>query len=668
MEWYRSVCPYDCPDACGLLIGVENGKVVNVKGNPAHPFTRGTLCAKMSHYERTIYNERRILTPLKRTGPKGIGQFAPISWDEAVETIVTKWRQIMDVYGAEAILPYSYAGTMGILQHDALHALWYKLGTAELGRTICAAAKGAGWKSVMGDTYVVPPQEAQHSDMIILWSLSMLATNVHFLHDVKIAKAKGAALWCLDTYETQTARYADHFIRIKPGTDGAFALGVAHVLAADGLVDRDFLQRYVQGWDEWHDTILPKYTPAYVESITHVPQEQLIAFAQAYGQARAPYIRLGSGMSRYTNGGMTTRLISILPALVGAWQHEGSGVLTSTKTSQAFDKKIVNREDWKQPGKRHINMCRIGEALHDTTNPIKSLFVYSSNPACTAPDQNAVIAGLLRDDLFTVVHERFLTDTANYADIVLPATTSVEHNDIYGSYGQYTLGIGRAIIPPLGKSKSNWQVAQLLAKAFGMDDPFFVQSEEDLIDQLVASTAKWPTPVDTDALRRTEPTTLTLPEHYKMNFLTPSGKIEIRNDQEAMPLPDYVPPHGDDGAYQLVNSPDPRILDSSFNERDELTATKTQTLWMHPADAAAANLHEGEQVVAFNERGGVEFTLHITEKTAPHQVVAEGVWWIARGHGDRSINALTSQRLADKGGGSTFYDVCVSVAKKSRAR
>lgn len=664
MATYRSVCPYDCPDACGLLITVENNRIVRVSGDPDHPFTRGTLCPKMSHYERTIYNDKRILTPLKRVGPKGTAQFKRISWAEAMETIGATWKELIATYGAETILPYSYAGTMGIVQHDALFALCYRLGTAELERTICAAAKGAGWKSVMGNTWVTPPQEAQHSDMIILWSLSMLATNIHFLHDVKIAKKGGAAIWCIDTYETQTARYADHFIRIKPGTDGAFVLGVAYVLEQEGLADEAFLHTYVQGWPEWKESIVSKYNPEYVAAITGVAPETIIAFARAYGKAKGPFIRLGSGMSRYTNGGMTTRLISCLPAITGAWQRAGTGVLTSAMGSKAFDKEIIDHEAWRTPGKRSINMCQIGDALTAKENPIRSLFVYSSNPACTAPDQNKVIRGLERDDLFTVVHERFMTDTARYADIILPATTSVEHEDIYYSYGQYTLERGRKIIEPLGECKSNWQVATMLAKTMGIDDAFFQQDEQDLVEALIASTTRWPLPVDQDSLRAGLPTTLELPAGYKMAFKTRSGKIEIRNDEETLALPDYVPAYGGAGEFQLINSPDPRILDSSFNERDDLAGRKTALLWMHPADAARLGLGEGDAVIGWNELGAVEFGLHITNKTAIGHVVTEGVWWISRGRGTRSVNALTSQRLADKGGGSTFYDVRINVRKK----
>lgn len=662
MKIYKSVCPYDCPDACGLLIYVENGRVVKVAGDPAHSFTRGTLCPKMAHYERTVYSERRLLTPLCRCGPKGNGQFRPITWEEALAKIAAAWQGIIEKYGAEAILPYSYAGTMGIVQHDALHGLFYLLGASRLDRTICAPAKGHGWRAVMGNTLPPTPQEAQDSDLIILWSINMLATNFHFRHDVMAARKRGAAVWCIDTYETKTARDADRFVRVRPGTDGALVLGMLHIIGRDGLADDAFISQYVLGWEELKETILPKYTPAYTAAITGVPPDLLEELAHAYGAARAPFIRLGSGQSRYINGAMTSRLITCLPAIVGAWAKKGGGLLASTAGSKAFDKGIISRDEWLRPDCRLINMCQIGNALLEERHPpVQSLFVYSSNPACTAPDQNQVLRGLAREDLFTVVHERFMTDTARYADIVLPATTSLEHSDIYYSYGHYTIQRGEAVIAPLGECRSNWQVAQGLARALHFSQDFFGQSEDDLIARLISTTEQWELPVDRVRLAAGEPVELPLPEAYKLRYQTRSGKIEILNTGEIPALPVYFPPHAGKGMYRFVNGADPRILDSSFNERSELTRSHIMVLFMHPEDAGREHLREGQRVTVENEWGKAEFTLHLTECTAPGQVVSEGVWWIEHAPGDRSVNALTSQRLTDQGGGSTFYDVQVNI-------
>lgn len=661
MEICRSVCPYDCPDACGLLVYKEKGTVVKVAGDPAHPFTRGMLCPKMAHYERTVYSPRRILAPLRRTGAKGSGQFKPISWDEALAEIADTWHHIIDTYGGEAILPYSFSGTMGMVQHNAYHGLFYRLGASELDRTICSAAKNYGWKTIMGDTLRMRPQDGQYSDFIILWGISMISTNLHFLKDVENAKKGGASVWCIDVYQTKTAQMADRFIQTRPGSDGALALGMLHCLCRDGLCDTAFINQYVQGWQELQQ-ILPAYTPSHVQELTGVPAAVIEELAAAYGRAHAPLIRLGTGLSRYTNGAMTVRLIACLPAVTGAWQHKGGGMITSTSCSDAFDQSIITKDEWKS-SVRHINMCEIGSALLRAMPPIRSLFVYSSNPACTAPDQNQVIAGLAREDLFTVVHERFMTDTARYADIILPATTSLEHDDLYYSYGSYVAGRGNAVIEPLGQCRSNWHVACDLAKAMGIEDPFFSNSEADLIEKLIDSTKIWPMPVDEESLRYGLPVELCLPAQYKLDFKTKSGKIEIKNDNESPAVPDYMTPVLEEGDYYFTNGTDPRILDSSFNEREELTRSGTMVLFMHPSDAARQQLCEGERVIAWNDRGKAAFTLHITERTAPGQVVSEGVWWIEHCPGDRSVNVLTSQRLSDKGQGSTFYDVRVHVKR-----
>ncbi|WP_415942117.1 molybdopterin-containing oxidoreductase family protein [Mitsuokella multacida] len=663
-----SVCPYDCPDCCGLLITVEDGKAVRVAGDPEHAFTRGTLCPKMAHYERTVHSPKRIMTPLRRIGQKGEGRFIPIGWDEAIEEIAGRWQSIIRDYGAEAILPYSYAGTMGTIGYSAGHALFYALGATSLDRTICAPAKSRGYRDVMGATLPTAPQEAQHSDMIVLWSISMLATDIHFRHDIEMARKRGAKVYCIDTYRTKTADYADAFLCPRPGTDGALALAILHVLVQDDLADRAFLKEYVQGADELEQKVLPHYTPEAAAAITGVPAADIRAFAHAYGNARAPFIRLGSGQSRYTNGAMTSRLITCLPAFVGAYAKKGGGLLTSASGSHAFDKNIIRRPDLEQRGVRHINMCELGRALNDPdlTPPIKALYIYSSNPACTAPDQNQVLRGLQREDLFTVVHERFLTDTTRYADIVLPATTSLESEDLYYSYGHYTIQRARAVIPPVGESKSNWQTARLLAKAMHLTDPIFDQTEEDLVEALIASTKKaWPLPLSSEALQKLRdclPVDLPLPEDYKLHFATPSGKIEIKNPRCQPPLPDYLPPHKNSEPFHLINAPDMRILDSSFNERDELTRDGIMTLLIHPEDAAARGLQDGDPVRARNQRGHAHFTLKLSDCVNRGTLVTEGVWWQAYTK-DGNTNRLTSMRLTDKDGGSTFYDVSIDIEK-----
>ncbi len=665
MEIKKTACPYDCPDCCGLVVTVDQGKAIKVEGDKAHPFTRGTLCPKMAHYERTVHTDKRLTTPLKRIGRKGEGKFVPISWEEAIEEIAQRWQVIIERDGAEAILPYSYAGTMGTIQYSAGHALFYALGASSLDRTICAPAKGYGYRALMGRTLPTAPQEAQHSDLIILWSISMLATDIHFKHDVDIARRQGAKVICIDTYATKTAQYADEFLRVKPGTDGALALGILHIIARDKLADEEFIAQYVQGWQELQDKVLPRYTPAVVEKMTGVSAGGIEDFAHALAKAQAPFIRLGSGQSRYGNGAMTSRLITCIPAVLGVYGKPGGGLLTSTSGSHAFDKDIIRRPDMEKKGVRHINMIKLGEVLTDANlqPPVKALYVYSSNPACTAPAQNKVLDGLSREDLFTVVHERFMTDTARYADIVLPATTSLEHEDIYYSYGQYVIQRGRQIIPPVGESKSNWQVTQLLAQAMGLPDAFFQQSEIDLVNHFMASTSTaWPLPVDLDALAAGEPVALPLPEDYKLDFQTPSGKIEIFNPRLTPALPDYIPPHyeGDEGEFILINSPDPRILDSSFNEREELTRNGIMVLQLNPLDAERLHLQDGDKVKGENRQGTAIFSLRCNSGVAPGTAVSEGVWWQSYTNGGNT-NRLTFARTTDQAEGSTFYDVRINL-------
>ena len=665
MEIKKTACPYDCPDCCGLLVTVENGKAVKVAGDPAHPFTRGTLCPKMAHYERTVHSEKRLTRPLKRIGAKGEGKFIPISWQEAVDTIAARWQDIIATDGAEAILPYSYAGTMGTIQYSAGHAMFFALGATSLDRTICAPAKAHGYRALMGRTLPTAPQEAQHSDYIVLWSISMLATDIHFKHDVDIARKHGAKVVCIDTYATKTAQWADEFICVKPGTDGALALGMLHVIKRDGLADEDFIARYVQGWQELKENVLSRYTPQKTAEITGVPAEQIVQFAHAFAKSEAPFIRLGSGQSRYGNGAMTSRLITCLPAVVGAYGKKGGGMLTSAAGGNAFDKDIIRCPDMEKDGVRHINMIKLGEVLTDKNlqPAIRSLYVYSSNPACTAPEQEKVVAGLMREDLFTVVHERFMTDTARYADIVLPATSSLEHEDIYYSYGQYVVQRGPQIITPVGESKSNWQVMQLLAEAMGLTDDFFQQKEIDLVNHIIESTkSSWPLPIDLSALRSGEPVELPMPENYKLDFRTPSGKIEIFNPQMEPALPDYFPPYyaQDTGDFILINSPDPRILDSSFNEREELTRSGIMVLQLNPADADCLALQTGDKVIAENPQGSAEFVVKISSAVTPGTAVSEGVWWQEYTRCGNT-NRLTYARTTDKAAGSTFYDVRINL-------
>jgi anaerobic selenocysteine-containing dehydrogenase len=668
-EILRSVCPYDCPDACGLLVTVDNGRAVRVVGDPEHPYTRGTLCPKMLHYERTVHSPRRLTTPLIRTGPKGAGEFRPASWDEAVAAVASHWREISARQGAEAILPYSYAGTMGLIQRNAGHAFFHRLGASRLDRTICSPAKDAGWKAVMGETPACHPDEVHDSDLVILWGINSVATSIHFHNQARVARQKGARLWVIDTYATPTAAAADRTFLVRPGSDGALALGLMHLLVRDGRVDREFIAGHVHGFAELRTEILPAYAPERVSRLIGLSMETLEEMAGAYAGARTPFIRLGSGLSRYGNGAMTVRTIACLPALTGAYGRKGGGLFPGTATGAAFAMGEVTREDFMAEPSRIVNMNRLGHALNELSDPpVKSLYVYHSNPAAITPDQNAVIRGLLRDDLFTVVHERFMTDTARYADIVLPATTSLEHADIYRSYGTYCIQRARAVIPPVGESRSNREVFALLAAAMGFDEPFFRQETDDLIDHLLAIPTPLRQGIDTVALAEGRGVELNIPADAGRRFLTPSGKIEILNPREPEPLPRFLPTHEEEGDYPLclMTAPNPYCLNASFYEQDELRAKQEgMLLLMNPADAAARRIAEGERVAAWNEQGRVTFVLRVTGRVPAGVVVAEGVWWLEFAPGNRSVNALTSQRLTDRGHGSTFYDNRVEVGPEN---
>ncbi|MGC8492315.1 MAG: molybdopterin oxidoreductase family protein [Syntrophobacteraceae bacterium] len=661
----RSVCPYDCPDTCGLLVEVVDGRAVKVGGDPEHPFTRGFLCNKMNRYADTVHSPGRLKTPLLRTGQKGTARFRPISWEEALARISTRWKQIIADSGAEAILPYSYAGTMGLVQRNAGHPFFHRLGASRLDRTICSPAKDAGWKAVMGETPGLHPDEVLESDLVILWGINAAATNVHFLHSVREAKKRGAKVWVIDTYETPTAEIADRLFPVSPGSDGALALAMMRSLVAENLVDRNFPANHVQGFEEFWNEVLSGFSMEEAARLTGLSAETIRQMALAYGKARAPFIRLGSGLSRYTNGAMTCRTIVCLPALVGAWAKKGGGLLAGTSSGGAFSIGEITREDFMAAPTRIINMNQLGLALTQMDNPpVSSLYVYHSNPAAVAPDQNQVLTGLSREDLFTVVHERFLTDTAACADIVLPATSSLEHSDLYRAYGTYCIQRAWPVIPPVGESKSNREVFGLLAEAMGFSDPFFRQSPDELIEHLLSIPAPLRNGIDRGAFDAGKAVELTIASDYKTRFLTESGRIEILNPRMHERLPRYLPRNEGAFPFRLMTAPNRYCLNSSFREREDLRAKDgAMYLRMNPTDAKAKGLHDGERVSAYNDLGEVTFLLRLTAKVPQSVVVAEGIWWLAHCPGDRSVNALTSQRLTDDGGGSTFYDNTVDVRR-----
>lgn len=658
MATVRSTCPYDCPDACGLLVDVEEGRAVAVRGDPEHPYSRGTVCGKMNHYERTVHSPERLTHPLVRTGAKGEGSFRRATWDEALGIVASRLREVIAAHGAEAILPYSYAGTMGLVQRNAGHPFFHALGASRLDRTICSPAKDAGWAPVMGKTPGLHPDAVLDADLVLLWSINAVATSVHFAARVAEARKRGARVWLVDTYANDSAALADRVVLVRPGSDGALALGMIHVIAREGLADERFLAAETVGWPELKARALAEYGPARVAGITGLSPATVEALAREYAAARAPFIRLGGGLTRYGNSAMTVRTLACLPAVVGAWDRKGGGLMHQASGSAAFDLSPLTREDLQPRPARVVNMNRLGHALNDLDGPrVMAMVVYASNPAAVAPDQGAVLRGLAREDLFLAVHERFLTDTARYADVVLPATSSLEHADLYRSYGHYAIQRVRAAIPPVGESRSNWDLFRSLASAMGLGDPLFSRTTDEVIDLLLERPSPWREGLDRTRLDAGYAVELRRPAGPR--WLTPSGRIELRSASHREPLPRWTPTHSEDAAQPLwlVTGCNRFTLNSTFMERPELREKAGgMVLKVGPGTAAARGLADGDPVTAWNDVGEARFVLRVSDAVPDGVAVAEGVWWLRDAPGGRNVNALCSQRLTDEAGGSTFYD------------
>ncbi len=662
MQVLRSVCPFDCPDACGLLVETEGGLVRRVRGDPEHPYSRGTLCPKMTGYDRSVHSPDRLTHPLVRTGRKGEGAFRRASWEEAIALVASRLGEVARRDGAEAILPYSYAGSMGLVQRNAGMPFFHRLGASRLERSICTPALGAGWRAVMGDTPGPTPDTVERSDLVVLWGIHAVATSLHFAARVKAARRRGARVLLVETWRNETARLADRTYVVRPGSDGALALGLVHVLARDGLADEAFLAREALGWPELRARALAENGPEATAAATGLAAADVEGLARALAAARAPFIRLGGGPSRHANGAMTVRSVVALAAVLGAFGREGGGCLASTSSAQAFDLSPLTREDLQPRSTRIVNMNRLGTALADLREPVRAMFVWCSNPAAVAPDQNAVLRGLAREDLFLAVHERFLTDTARFADVVLPATSSLEHADLYRSYGQYCVQRARPVVPPVGESRANWDVFRALAEAMGFRDAIFRMTTDEVIDLLLAQPSPWR---DAGfAARLADGRAVELAPPAGPRWGTPSGRIELLNPALPEPLPRHLPAYGDAGGppLRLVTGPAIHTLNSTFMERPELRERNGgMTLRLAPAEAAARGLADGQRVVAWNDVGEAAFVLRVDGRVPEAVAVAEGVWWTAHSPGGRNVNALTSQRLADEGSGSTFYDNRIDV-------
>ena len=679
----KTVCPHDCPDTCAMLAQVQDGRLLGVRGNPDHPVTRGYLCCKVTHYEERVYGADRVLYPYRRVGAKGEGRFERISWDEALETIVTRWQEVIARYRAEAILPYSYAGTMGIVNMSACDGrLWNRMGCTRLLRTICSTAAEAGYDYTMGWSGGIDPESFVDARTIIVWGMNPASTCTHMMAILRDAQKRGATLIVIDPFRTRTAECADWHVHLEHGTDSALALGMMHVIFHEGLHDEEFLRDHTVGWEALRDRVLEEYPPDRVAQITGISAEDIERLAVTYATQRPSAIRLGYGIARNANGGMMVRTITCLPAVIGAWKELGGGLLLSTSAHFPLNMKAVKRPDLLQGNPRAVNMNQLGETLLTLDNPpIMALYVYNCNPAAVAPNSNRVIEGLLREDLFTVVHEQLWTDTARLADIVLPATTQMEHLDLHTSYGHLYVQLNQPAIPPLGESRPNWDVLSELARRMGYTEKCFRDTAEDIIRQALDSDHPFLRGITYEYLLEHGFAKLRTPSdpyapylQGEIRFRTPSGKVEFYSQRAKRdgydPLPVYTPAREEDEAAQryplkLMTPAAHHFLNTSFANLERMQKGEREPrIWIHPQDAEARGIQHGEWVRVYNARGEVLLKAVVsTEHVRPGTTWSPSLWWHRDSPGGRNVNALTSDRLADMGGGSTFHTCFVEIEK-----
>jgi len=666
----RGACPHDCPDTCALVTTVQDGVAVKLQGNPAHPHTGGVLCAKVSRYIERNNHADRLVQPLRRVGPKGAGQFEAVTWDVALDDIAARLKTIA-ARDPEAVLPYSYAGTMGLVQGESMdRRFFHQLGASLLDRTICATAGGEAMTYTLGGKVGMRVEHFAESKLIVIWGSNSIGSNLHFWRHAQAAKRAGARLVCIDPRKTETADKCDEHIALMPGTDTALAFALMHELIQNDWLDHDYLAQHTVGWEALRERAL-QWPPSRAAAVCGVPEAQIVALARDYGTARPAAIRLNYGMQRVRGGGNAARAIACLPALIGAWRHRAGGLLLSTSGSFPVDRAALQRPDLlagRRP--RTINMSTIGDALLDTARPVQAVVVYNSNPVAVAPESAKVVAGFAREDLFTVVLEQFPTDTADYADYLLPATTQLEHWDIHTSYGHTDVLLNRPAIAPRGEARSNAWVFRELARRMGFDAPCFADGDEAL-----CRTAFAPGAIDFEALETQGFATLPLPEapFAAGGFPTPSGKCEFFSARLAAQgldgLPDHLPNHelaGSSAAFPLamISPPARNFLNSTFVNVTSLRAIEGEPLLeIHAEDAAARGIVDGTMVRVFNDRGTHRCRAEVSRRARPGVVHGMGIWWRKLGFDGTNVNELTSQRLTDLGRGPTFYDCLVQVER-----
>ena len=708
----HTVCSHDCPDSCAVLVTVnEKGRAVKVEGDPSHPVTQGFLCGKVAKYLDRVYAPDRVLYPLRRKtgvakGPLTRGReheaFERVSWDEALGAIAARLKEIAERYGPESILPYSYAGTIGVLGYGSMdRRFFHRMGASQLDRTICSEAGGQAWNLVYGKKYSTPTEDVRLSKLILAWGANIHGNNIHLWPFVEEARRNGARLIVIDPYRTRTAAVADWHIAIRPGTDAALALGMMHVILNEGLEDRAYIAERTHGFERLAERVR-EYTPERVAAWTGMTAAEIEQLAREYATTRPAMLRLNYGVQRCENGGTAVRAIAMLPALTGAWRHRGGGGQLSTSGAFQWDKQALERPDLAAASPlarlaRVVNMSQLGHALTELGSraedgpPVHALFVYNSNPGAVAPNHNAVCRGLMRDDLFTVVHEQFFTDTTDYADFILPATTFLEHTDVQGAYGHYFVQLSKQAIEPPGEARPNVWLFGQLAQRMGFTEACFRDTPDEMIRQALAIGADGHSKnanmehITFEDLEReghvplafhSDPVSRPFLPYTSGPVPTPSGKIEFFSETLAAAgldgLPAFVPPvesRWSDAAkkypLELLGRKSDNYMNSTFANlpgHRKMEARTSQRIEMHPTDAWSRGVADGERVRVFNDRGSLELTVMLNA-SLPAGVVAARLDW-AKLHADgTNINGLTSERLTDIGDGATFYSTLVEVAK-----
>lgn len=679
----RAACPHDCPDTCAMLVTVKDGRAIKIGGDPSHPVTQGFLCAKVSRYIERTYHQDRLLYPMRRIGPRGSGQWQRITWDEALNEIASRFKAISAEYGPEAILPYSYSGSLGLLMYGSMdRRFFHKLGASLLDRTICASAGSAGYRYTIGRGIGTDPEQFANARLILLWGTNTLTSNPHLWPFVKRARANGARVIAIDPYRSRTAQQCDEHLAINVGTDAALALGLMHVILAEGLEDREYLRNYTLGEAELCARAA-EYPPERVAEITGLPAERIISLAREYATTQPAAIRINYGLQRHAGGGMAVRTLAALPAIVGAWRQPAGGILLSTSGTFPLNYEALERPDLIPPGTRTINMIELGKALTEVNDPpVKALFVYGSNPAVVAPDLERVHQGLMRDDLFVVVHEQFPTDTVQYADIVLPATTQLEHADIHKAYGQLYIAWNEPAIDRLGEALPNTELFRRLAARMGLDDPCFADSDETMARQVLQSGDPWLAGITLEALKEHGWLRLNVPAEWapfaEGNFPTPSGKCELYSasmDAAGLdPVPSFTPPAESAAVapelaakypLALLTPPAHHFLNTTFvNVLKRYEGEPV--LEINPIDATHRRIGHGDPVRVFNDRGSFQLPASLTDRVKPGLVVAPSIWWRTLTPDNKGVNHTTSQANTDMGGGATFYDNLVQVERIER--